>query len=450
MPELPEVESVVRALSPALTGRSIKGVKVLNRSTISGSPARLTLAAGHRIMMVKRRGKYLLIDLSEDLTLAVHLRMTGWLGVKTRAELTRENDKFVRVAFELDGNTDCLIFRDIRKFGRIWCGEREKILALKALSKLGPEPLEISAEAFLERLKAKRGRLKSILLDQTFLAGLGNIYADEALFDAGLHPLAQAPRVAAASARRLHAAIQKVLNSKPYPFGQVEVLYIGTGPFATLTLPLTARFPSSVLAVHAVDVSQASLDCVARVVRHFEMEDSYPSRIRADATTVDWSKHLKRIPHIVVMECMASALLAEPQVAIVQNLVSQIGSNFILVPENIAIDVGTSTPNYAGEPQPFFTLDRTGVTMQRGHYDSQFQLVTGVFQRPDVGPQAPQEWTPHLETTVRTFGKHILVGKDSDITRTEKLRSLDGSVKEARITYELGGTMKGLQVQAKR
>lgn len=212
MPELPEVESVVRALNPALTGRSIKGVKVLNQSTISGSPGRLALATGHRILTVKRRGKYLLIDLDGGLTMAVHLRMTGWLGVKTRAELARENDKFVRVAFDLDGNTDCLIFRDIRKFGRIWCGEREKILALKALSKLGPEPLEISAEAFLERLKAKRGRLKSILLDQTFLAGLGNIYADEALFDAGLHPLAQAPRVAPASARRLHAAIQKVLN----------------------------------------------------------------------------------------------------------------------------------------------------------------------------------------------------------------------------------------------
>lgn len=242
-------------------------------------------------------------------------------------------------------------------------------------------------------------------------------------------------------------AIQKVLNSGPYPFGQVEVLYIGTGPFATLMLPLTARFPSSVLAVHAVDVNQASLNCVNQVVRHFGMEDSYPSRICDNATTVDWSKHLKKAPHIVVTECMASALLGEPQVAIVQNLISQMGSDFILVPENIAIDVGTSIPDHVGEPQPFFTLDRTGVVMQSGRYEPRSQLVTGVFQRPDR-QGTPAKWTPHVETTVRTFGRHTLVGKDSDITRTEKLKPLAGFVKEARITYELGGTSKSIQIQA--
>lgn len=244
-------------------------------------------------------------------------------------------------------------------------------------------------------------------------------------------------------------AIQTVLNSKPYPFGQVEVLYIGTGPFATLTLPLTACFPSSVLNVHAVDVSQESLNCVDRVVRHFEMEDSYPSRTCADATTVDWSKCLKKVPHIVVTECMASALLGEPQIAIVQNLISQIGPDFILVPENIAIDVGTSTPTHMGPSQPFFSLDRTGVTMKRGTYEPKSQLVTGVFQRPDESG-FPSEWTPHLETTVRTFGRHTLSGKDSDITRTENLKPLAGSVKEARITYELGGTTKSIKVQGRR
>jgi formamidopyrimidine-DNA glycosylase len=152
--------------------------------------------------------------------------------VKSREQVAAEKDKFVRMVFGLNDNgtggtgrgtrnasqepgtasQDLLLFRDIRKFGRVWCGRREEIIGLKSFNKLGPEPLVITAVAFAKRLRAKRGRLKSLLLNQEFLAGLGNIYADEALFEAQLHPLAHAHRVAPASAARLHAAIQRILG----------------------------------------------------------------------------------------------------------------------------------------------------------------------------------------------------------------------------------------------
>ncbi|MBI3828840.1 MAG: hypothetical protein HY291_04945 [Planctomycetes bacterium] len=265
MPELPEVESVVRALAPSLTGRSIKYVEVLNRSTVAGSPQKPDCLAGRRIERVLRRGKYIVFHFDGHYAMAVHLRMTGWLGVKSRERVAAENDKFVRMVFGLDGEAvplpprgggsgrggrtaqghpppqpspsrgegdanstgrgtqgkfsmpgaasqELLLFRDIRKFGRVWCGRREEIIGLKSINKLGPEPLVITADAFAKRLRAKRGRLKSLLLNQEFLAGLGNIYADEALFAARLHPLAHAHRVPPASAARLHAAIQRILG----------------------------------------------------------------------------------------------------------------------------------------------------------------------------------------------------------------------------------------------
>lgn len=216
MPELPEVESVVRALAPTLTGRSIKAVRVLNRSTIAGSPQKPNVLEGRRVERILRRGKYIVVHFDEVYAMAVHLRMTGWLGVKNQEQVAEEQDKFVRMIFELEDapgyKGDWLLFRDIRKFGRVWCGRREEIIAMKSFNKLGPEPLAITPEAFAERLRLHRGRLKSLLLNQEFLAGLGNIYADESLFEAGLHPLTQAQQVKPDSARRLHGAIQAILS----------------------------------------------------------------------------------------------------------------------------------------------------------------------------------------------------------------------------------------------
>lgn len=216
MPELPEVETVVRALAPNLTGRSIKGVEIFSSVSVRGSPRRLELLAGRRIERLWRRGKFIRADLSGDLGLAIHLRMTGWLGVLRRRDLAARPAHHARVLFTLAGpagaDEEVLLFRDIRKFGRIWCGRREELSALRPLAKLGPEPLDISAPDFAARLRARRGRLKSLLLDQTFLAGLGNIYADESLFAARLHPLADGCGIRAERAAGLHRAIQAVLR----------------------------------------------------------------------------------------------------------------------------------------------------------------------------------------------------------------------------------------------
>ncbi|GMV82219.1 MAG: formamidopyrimidine-DNA glycosylase [Planctomycetota bacterium] len=216
MPELPEVETVVRALRPLLTGRSVNAVRVLNASTVAGSLVPLARLAGLSIQAVERQGKYIWIHGSGERSLVVHLRMTGWLGVLSRAEFDRRADPYVRLTLDLDvkpgAEPDLLVFRDIRKFGRVWGGPTQALAALKSLAKLGPDPLVIEAEAFLKRLRARRGRLKTLLLDQTFLAGVGNIYADEALFRAGIHPLAEAARLSAPRAERLRAAIGEILR----------------------------------------------------------------------------------------------------------------------------------------------------------------------------------------------------------------------------------------------
>jgi formamidopyrimidine-DNA glycosylase len=123
------------------------------------------------------------------------------------------NDAYVRLRIHLDGGEDLLLFRDIRTFGRVWTGELARLDRLKSIAKLGPEPLSIPADEFASRLRSRSGGLKALLLNQEFLAGIGNIYADEALFGAALHPLAKASRIKPGRAAQLHASIQKVLNA---------------------------------------------------------------------------------------------------------------------------------------------------------------------------------------------------------------------------------------------
>ena len=205
MPELPEVETVRRTLAPRVAGRTITEVSFLWPRTCLGD-ARATEArlAGQRIERVERHGKYLLFRLRRDgrgSLLVVHLRMTGKLlvnrapGAHTRARMT------------LDDGAE-VVFQDARKFGRWQWSER-----LPArLAALGPEPLEIGSGEFAARLRSRGARLKALLLDQQFLRGVGNIYADEALFRARLHPLRPARGVGPRKARGLHEAVQSVLR----------------------------------------------------------------------------------------------------------------------------------------------------------------------------------------------------------------------------------------------
>jgi formamidopyrimidine-DNA glycosylase len=210
VPELPEVETVVRLIRPRLVGRTITGARVLWRRTVGGQgfEARVT---GARIASVRRRAKYFVLDLERGGApagaLVGHLRMTGRVHVEPASEPAPE---YAKVALALDDG-HVLHFVDVRKFGRlVWRADAEQ-----ELGQLGPEPLAagFTAEWLAGALRARRRLLKPLLLDQTFVAGLGNIYVDEALHRAGLHPLGRSERVRPEQARRLHAAIRAVLRA---------------------------------------------------------------------------------------------------------------------------------------------------------------------------------------------------------------------------------------------
>jgi formamidopyrimidine-DNA glycosylase len=206
MPELPEVETYVRDLSRVLPGRTFTGARVAwPRQAPRNAPEELNRRiAGQTVHAVGRRGKYLVIGLDAD-TLLVHLKMSGRLQI---APATEPANPHAHVVFALRGGDD-LRFHDPRKFGRVYLVAD----ADEVLGSLGPEPLSdaFTREAFRERLRGHRGRLKPLLLDQTFLAGLGNIYVDESLWAAGLHPLRSAVSLGDDEVDRLHAAIRNVL-----------------------------------------------------------------------------------------------------------------------------------------------------------------------------------------------------------------------------------------------
>jgi formamidopyrimidine-DNA glycosylase len=199
MPELPEVETVVRSVAAHLAGRRIVSTSFTSRFVTPGNRAKLTQKlAGRRIESVTRRGKFILIALDEG-TLTVHLSMTGKLL------LEGEVGDHTHGVFTLD--VGLLLYHDPRQFGRIeWSAG-----APPRVAKLGPEPLEISFDEFRARLRRKT-RMKALLLNQAFLAGLGNIYADESLFAAGIHPLAVADRLSTARAKKLYDAIRGILT----------------------------------------------------------------------------------------------------------------------------------------------------------------------------------------------------------------------------------------------
>lgn len=208
MPELPEVETVVRGLRGAVIGRTITGFRNSWPRHIA-LPAPDVLRArliGRTIRDLKRRAKYLVFDLSEDETLIIHLKMTGHLSV-TPSDLPLS--KHDHTVFELDNGQE-LRFRDARKFGKVYLTRDPD----QVLGRLGPEPLagDFDAAALAARLAGRRRALKPLLLEQSVLAGIGNIYADEALFEARLHPTRPADSLDAVEIARLHAAIQAVLR----------------------------------------------------------------------------------------------------------------------------------------------------------------------------------------------------------------------------------------------
>ena len=207
MPELPEVETIARALKPDLVSRIILFADLRwARTLATPSPSQFKKqVAGQEIVDVSRRAKFIVIHL-KNYNLLIHLRMSGDLVIRTGKIKPEKHD---RLLLYLSDHT-YLAFNDTRKFGRVWFTDQPE----KFLGKLGPEPLEknFTAQWLFENLHKRKRQLKPLLLDQTFLAGLGNIYTDECLHIAKLHPLALSNTVTQKQAQALREAIRAVLK----------------------------------------------------------------------------------------------------------------------------------------------------------------------------------------------------------------------------------------------
>ena len=220
MPELPEVEAVRLELDPFFTRHRIDEVEVRRPDLRDPFPRRFRARlVGQTVEVFRRRAKYLLATLTSGETLVMHLGMSGWLNVSVPADLTREIDKHDHVIFTMSSGA-AIAFNDPRRFGMMTLLTPTQLATHPVLSTLGPEPLsaDFNAAALAHACRRRRTALKVALLDQGVVAGLGNIYAAEALHVAGLSPMRAAGTVATAngepreSAYRLTTAIKQVLR----------------------------------------------------------------------------------------------------------------------------------------------------------------------------------------------------------------------------------------------
>ncbi|MEO8289820.1 MAG: bifunctional DNA-formamidopyrimidine glycosylase/DNA-(apurinic or apyrimidinic site) lyase [Gaiellaceae bacterium] len=213
MPELPEVETIRARLAPRLEGRRLERVQIVDPRLTRPDPPEAVAAAleGERITRVLRRGKYLVFEFESGRHLLVHLRMTGNVEHPARGGL--EADPYRRAVVRLDDGSD-VAYRDVRRFGT-WAllepGELDEYFAAR---RLGREPLErgFTTRALTEALAGRRAPVKAALLDQRAVAGVGNIYADEALWRARIHPLRPAGSLAPEEIARLRKAIRAALE----------------------------------------------------------------------------------------------------------------------------------------------------------------------------------------------------------------------------------------------
>jgi formamidopyrimidine-DNA glycosylase len=213
MPELPEVETVRTSLAPRLVGRRFDAVDILDsRVTRPVDPAEVAAElTGERVTALDRRGKYLIVRFESGLALLIHLRMTGNL-VHSRNG-TAHTESHVRAVVRLDDDSD-VIYRDVRRFGT-WLVLREDELDAYLAMRLGSEPLGplFSARDLAERLAGRRAPVKAVLLDQRTLAGVGNIYADEALWRARIDPRRPAGELEEREIRALHRNVRRALEA---------------------------------------------------------------------------------------------------------------------------------------------------------------------------------------------------------------------------------------------
>ncbi|NLL19860.1 MAG: bifunctional DNA-formamidopyrimidine glycosylase/DNA-(apurinic or apyrimidinic site) lyase [Clostridia bacterium] len=212
MPELPEVETVKRSLAEKLIGEKIVEIDIYYSGNIREPEPELLreMLRGNTFQKINRRGKYLIFSLSGDLALVVHLRMTGQL---LYVEPTLPVDKHTHLVFSLSGGQE-LRYVDLRKFGTFDLVPQGELKFHKGLSILGMEPLspEFTVEWLAEQLHQKNRSIKNVLLDQTIIAGIGNIYADEILFEARIHPETIAGELNQEQITVLQQAVVKMLN----------------------------------------------------------------------------------------------------------------------------------------------------------------------------------------------------------------------------------------------
>ncbi|MFA5308966.1 MAG: bifunctional DNA-formamidopyrimidine glycosylase/DNA-(apurinic or apyrimidinic site) lyase [Dehalococcoidales bacterium] len=205
MPELPEVETIKNELLPHVLGRTIESVdiawdRIVKQPSVAAFRERVV---GRKITEITRRGKYLFFHLDSGELLVMHMKMTGSLLVNPG------DGRFARAVLHLDKGVD-VYFRDPRKFGRMWL-EKDASAVLK---KLGPEPLDddFTPAVLAALLRGRTAPVKAVILDQAVIAGIGNMYADEALFAAGIHPVRPAQSLTKAEVDRLYDAILLVLR----------------------------------------------------------------------------------------------------------------------------------------------------------------------------------------------------------------------------------------------
>jgi formamidopyrimidine-DNA glycosylase len=210
MPELPEVETIARTLEPAVRGRVITGIELLYRPLLRrGGRKGLDSLRGRRVLAVRRRGKMLIIEFEGARTLVFHLKMTGQFSL---AAPGKARDKHTRLVVRFEDGKNELRFRDVRKFGFLLCLEGDPEAVCGELACLGLEPLEVGLAEFAALIARRKGRIKSLLLNQTVIAGIGNIYADEMLFDSRIHPETLASSLGNRAVERLYDSMKKILK----------------------------------------------------------------------------------------------------------------------------------------------------------------------------------------------------------------------------------------------
>ena len=205
MPELPEVETIKNELLPHILGHTIQSIDIYWDKMVKQPSLKefRSQVIGQKITALSRRGKYLFFHLSGGAVLVMHMKMTGSLLVNP------SDDRFTRAIFHLDKGVD-VHFWDPRKFGKMWLEKDTSAV----VGKLGPEPLDADFTPYVLAgiLKGRSAPVKPVLLDQSIIAGIGNMYADEALFLAKIHPLKPAAKLTKAEIQRLYEAIQSVLR----------------------------------------------------------------------------------------------------------------------------------------------------------------------------------------------------------------------------------------------